>query len=141
MEEVQYRRYFIRLSYEGTNFCGWQFQKNNESVQESIEKVLTLLCKTPQKILGCGRTDAGVHADDFYAHWDYPFALPDKLLMKMNSLLSRSVAIKEIFEVQERRMLVLTLPFANIIILYIFTKIHLKDCTVLSIYIMRSIMR
>lgn len=99
MEEIQFRRYFLRLSYDGTNFCGWQFQKNNESVQESIEKVLTILCKSPQKILGCGRTDTGVHADDFYAHWDYPFELPEKLMMKMNTLLPRSIAIKEIFEV------------------------------------------
>jgi tRNA pseudouridine38-40 synthase len=58
------KRYFIRLSYDGTNFCGWQNQLAQESVQGTIEAALTKLYRNPQKIVGCGRTDTGVQADD-----------------------------------------------------------------------------
>jgi tRNA pseudouridine38-40 synthase len=93
------KRYFIRLAYDGTNFCGWQNQKNGDSVQGSIEQALTTLFREKQAILGCGRTDTGVHADDYYAHWDYCGILDDKVVMKLNSILPRAIAIKEIFEV------------------------------------------
>jgi tRNA pseudouridine38-40 synthase len=49
--------------------------------------------------VGCGRTDTGVHADKFYAHWDYSEALDDKLLVKLNAILPRSISIEKIFEV------------------------------------------
>jgi len=93
------KRFFIRLAYDGTNFCGWQNQNNQESVQGSIESALSTLFRSPQKIVGCGRTDTGVHADDFYAHWDFEGLVEDSTCMKLNSILPRSVAIKEIFEV------------------------------------------
>jgi tRNA pseudouridine38-40 synthase len=93
------KRYFIRLSYDGTNFCGWQNQKNGDSIQGSIEQALTTLFREKQAILGCGRTDVGVHADDYYAHWDYCGEVDDKVVMKLNSILPRAIAIKEIFEV------------------------------------------
>jgi tRNA pseudouridine38-40 synthase len=93
------KRYFIRLSYDGTNFCGWQNQNNQESVQGTIESALTTLLREKQAILGCGRTDTGVHADDYYAHWDFEDVLPDHLILKLNSILPRSISIKDIFEV------------------------------------------
>lgn len=93
------KRYFIRLSYDGTNFCGWQNQLAQESVQGNIESALTMLYKNTQKIVGCGRTDTGVHADDFYAHWDFDGELENNVIIKLNSILPRSIAIKEIFEV------------------------------------------
>lgn len=92
-------RFFIRLSYDGTNFCGWQNQKNQDSVQGTIEAALTTLLRENQAIVGCGRTDTGVHADDYYAHWDFEGTLPDHLILKLNSILPRSIAIKEIFEI------------------------------------------
>lgn len=93
------KRYFIRLSYDGTNFCGWQNQLAQESVQGTIEAALTKLYRNPQKIVGCGRTDTGVHADDYFAHWDYEGILDDTVCTKLNSILPRSIAVKEIFEV------------------------------------------
>lgn len=93
------KRYFIRLSYDGTNFCGWQNQLDQESVQGTIESALSVLAKNSQKIVGCGRTDTGVHADDYYAHWDYNGELEENIITKLNSILPRSIAIKEIFEV------------------------------------------
>lgn len=95
------KRYFIRLTYDGTNFCGWQNQKNGESVQGCIEHALTTLFRKKQSILGCGRTDTGVHADDYYAHWDYCGEVDDKVIMKLNSILPRAIAIKEIFKVND----------------------------------------
>lgn len=96
---MQSKRYFIRLSYDGTNFCGWQNQLNQDSVQGTIEAALTTLLRSPQKIVGCGRTDTGVHADDYYAHWDCEEELPENTTIKLNSILPRSIAIKDIFEV------------------------------------------
>jgi len=93
------KRFFLRLAYDGTNFCGWQNQNEQESVQGTIESALTTLFRSPQKILGCGRTDTGVHADDFYAHWDFDESIDELTCMKLNSILPRSIAIKEIFEV------------------------------------------
>lgn len=93
------KRFFIRLAYDGTNFCGWQNQNEHESVQGTIENAFSTLFRSPQKITGCGRTDTGVHADDFYAHWDFDGELDDSVCMKLNSILPRSIAIKEIREV------------------------------------------
>lgn len=96
---MAFKRYFIRLSYDGTNFCGWQNQLNHDSVQGMIEGALTTLARSTQKVVGCGRTDAGVHADDYYAHWDCDFELEENFVVKLNSILPRSIAIKEVFEV------------------------------------------
>ncbi|MCE2961879.1 MAG: tRNA pseudouridine(38-40) synthase TruA [Chitinophagales bacterium] len=93
------KRFFIRLAYDGTNYCGWQNQNEQESVQGTIESALSTLYRAPQKIVGCGRTDTGVHADDFYAHWDFDGILEENTCIKLNSILPRSIAIKEIFEV------------------------------------------
>ena len=55
-------RYFIKLAYNGTNYHGWQSQPNASSVQETLEKALSLLLKSKIEIVGAGRTDTGVHA-------------------------------------------------------------------------------
>ena len=65
------QRYFIYLSYDGTNYHGWQIQPNGNSVQEELEKALSLLLRTKTEIVGAGRTDAGVHARLMVAHFDY----------------------------------------------------------------------
>ena len=59
--------YLIKVEYEGTNFVGWQSQKNGESIQNEIEKVLKKILKTKIRITGAGRTDKGVHAFSQYA--------------------------------------------------------------------------
>lgn len=63
-------RYFIELSYKGTAYCGWQRQPNAPSVQETIEKSLSTLLREPIDIVGAGRTDTGVHASYYVAHFD-----------------------------------------------------------------------
>lgn len=95
------QRYFIELSYNGKDFFGWQVQPNEISVQEVIEQALFRLhSNTGYKVLGCGRTDTGVHAHHFVMHVDLPkiddFA---QFLFKMNSMLPDSVALQYIYEV------------------------------------------
>ena len=59
----------MRIEYDGTNFVGWQSQKNGDSVQDNIEKVLKKILKEKIKITGAGRTDKGVHAFSQFANF------------------------------------------------------------------------
>ena len=66
-------RYFITFSYDGTRFHGWQIQPNGISVQEVLEESLTKILRAgPITVVGAGRTDAGVHAREMVAHFDWP---------------------------------------------------------------------
>lgn len=96
------QRYFIELSYNGTDFFGWQVQPNEISVQEVIEQaIFRLHSNTGYKVLGCGRTDTGVHAHHFVMHVDLP-KIDDfsQFLFKMNSMLPDSIALQYIYEVE-----------------------------------------
>lgn len=68
MSEKQ--RYFIELAYDGTNYHGWQVQQNAVSVQEVLNKALATILREPVETTGCGRTDTGVHAREFFLHFD-----------------------------------------------------------------------
>ena len=57
-------RYFIKLAYKGTNYNGWQIQPNDPSIQETIQKAMSVILNQPIQIVGCGRTDTGVHAKE-----------------------------------------------------------------------------
>jgi len=101
-------RYFIHLAYNGANYCGWQTQPNLPTVQETLEKALTTLLRQPIAIVGCGRTDTGVHASDFYAHFDLQaeansqFSIVNsQLTFKLNSFLPDDIAIFSIFPVAD----------------------------------------
>lgn len=96
------KRYFIYLSYNGANYCGWQIQPNGISVQETIEKALATLLRTPISIVGAGRTDAGVHARMMTAHFDNDSNPdPDQLKKQLNSILPKDIAIQKIVEVKQ----------------------------------------
>lgn len=94
-------RHFIRLGYRGAPFHGWQVQPNAVSVQEEVEKALATVLRVPVPIVGAGRTDTGVNARTMYAHFDLDGDLPDKgrLLVSLNRLVSRDIAIHDIFKV------------------------------------------
>ena len=65
-------RYFFKISYDGTPYFGWQKQPKQISIQETIEKDLSKIHSLKEiNIVGCGRTDAGVHAKEYYFHWEY----------------------------------------------------------------------
>lgn len=94
-------RYCIHLAYNGSNYCGWQRQPNVASVQQTLEDAFSTLLRRRVAIVGCGRTDTGVHASDFFAHFDADGPLPEQLLFKMNSFLPPDVVLFDLFPVPE----------------------------------------
>jgi pseudouridylate synthase I len=91
-------RYFIYLSYNGKNYCGWQIQPNGITVQEELEKALSTILRHPVGITGAGRTDTGVHAALMVAHFDTEIPLDDPAQFgeKLNRLLPRDITISAI---------------------------------------------
>jgi tRNA pseudouridine38-40 synthase len=102
---MRMQRYFISLSYRGTGFHGWQTQENAHTVQEEVENCLSLLLKETIRLTGCGRTDAGVHARLYIAHFDLRKKLQldeiEKLIRKVNLFLPDSVVLHQIIPVNE----------------------------------------
>lgn len=94
-------RYFICLSYNGSAFCGWQIQENANSVQEELQKTLSMLLKEPVSVTGAGRTDSGVHAINYIAHFDCQSVIQDTahLAYKMNAILPKEIAVHSIYQV------------------------------------------
>ncbi len=86
-------RYFLTLAYRGTRYAGWQYQPNAPSVQEVLEKALSVLLRQPISVVGCGRTDAGVHARYYVAHFDAEGDLPDTFLQNINGILPEDIAV------------------------------------------------
>ncbi|MBC8756516.1 tRNA pseudouridine(38-40) synthase TruA [Kordia sp. YSTF-M3] len=95
-------RYFIELSYNGEKYHGWQNQPNAISVQEVLEKAITTLLRSKISILGAGRTDAGVHAKQMFAHFDTDIVFDrSELTLKLNSFLPKDVAVYDIHPVKK----------------------------------------
>jgi tRNA pseudouridine38-40 synthase len=96
-------RYFIQLAYNGKDFHGWQIQPNAATVQQTLNDALSLLLSHTINVVGAGRTDTGVHASFFVAHFDLETPVNDteKLAYKLNKILPVSIRIDKIFEVDE----------------------------------------
>ncbi len=95
-------RYFISLAFNGTNFHGWQIQPNAITIQEKINEGLSILLKEDICVLGAGRTDAGVHAKQMYAHFDIDQAFDcEKMTYRLNAFLSDAIFIQSIFPVSD----------------------------------------
>jgi tRNA pseudouridine38-40 synthase len=95
------QRYFIELAYKGTNFHGWQIQPNAVSVQECLEKALSTITREAIAVTGAGRTDTGVHASYFVAHFDSEklnLDHPD-FAHKLNSFLGQDIVIFRVSKV------------------------------------------
>lgn len=100
IQNIQKVRYFIRLSYRGAPYHGWQTQPHDTSVQETIEQALGTLLRTPVAITGAGRTDTGVNAAMMIAHFDAPvIADTSQLCHRLNCILGRDIAVHSIFAV------------------------------------------
>lgn len=93
-------RYFFHMAFLGTHYRGWQRQSNAGSIQEVIESALSEILKEPTTIMGCGRTDAEVHASQFYFHADLITKWDFDLRYRLNKLLPADLAIYEIIPVQ-----------------------------------------
>ena len=95
------KRYFIHLGFDGTDYSGWQRQKNTSAtVQEVIEQSLTDLFKKEVTVYGCGRTDAGVHASQYVIHVNLEEAPQFDLKYRLNKNLPDDIAVYEIIEVE-----------------------------------------
>jgi tRNA pseudouridine38-40 synthase len=90
-------RYAVRLAYKGTNYHGWQKQHNAVSVQSILDEKLSLIIGANIETLGCGRTDTGVHAKDFVAHFDSAIELNEQqVVFKLNHILPNDIAVYNI---------------------------------------------
>lgn len=96
-------RYFAELSYKGTAYCGWQRQPNSPSVQQTIEEALSTILRESVEVVGAGRTDTGVHAAFYVAHFDTsrPIANPSDFVYHLNALLPEDIAFGRIYEVDD----------------------------------------
>lgn len=99
------KRYFIELAYNGQNYHGWQIQPNAITVQEALQDALKTLLRQKVELTGCGRTDAGVHARQFFAHVDLDLSTKNmdvnQLTYKLNHFLNKDISIFRIFEVND----------------------------------------
>ena len=94
-------RYFLEVSYKGTNYSGFQSQKNANTIQAEIEKALQILLKRKVELTGSSRTDAGVHAYQNFFHFDTGRELSSKLLYNLNAILPPDIAAKNLLKVKD----------------------------------------
>ncbi len=96
-------RYFAEIAYRGTHYVGWQIQPNGLSVQEVCNQTLrTILRDADIACVGCGRTDAGVHATQFFLHYDTQADIPENFLLRMNTVLPDDIRFIRFFPVEEK---------------------------------------
>ena len=97
-------RFFIELSYKGTNYHGWQIQKNARTVQEVLDDALSMVFRQSIETVGCGRTDTGVHARKFFAHFDVKEAIQPQdyevFVYRLNSILPSDISIYALHPVE-----------------------------------------
>lgn len=95
-------RFFIEIAYNGSAYHGWQKQPDAISVQEVLEAALTTALQKKINLVGAGRTDTGVHATQFFAHFDAEIAMElTQFVFKLNTILPQDIAVFHIFEVAE----------------------------------------
>lgn len=93
------RNIALRLRYDGTAYHGWQVQKTEVTVAETLEHALTKICGTPIKVIGCGRTDAGVHANRYCANFRTESTIPiDRIPLAVNTRLPMDIAVVDACE-------------------------------------------
>lgn len=100
MEGTLKYRYFIQIGYAGTRYCGWQAQKNGISVQQVLDGKLSLKLREKIVTTGSGRTDTGVHAASFVAHFDTTGEIPDGTEKQLNAFLPDDISVKKIYRVK-----------------------------------------
>lgn len=87
-------RVLLKISYLGTNYHGWQVQPNGITVQECLQNALEAVYKVRPGVTGCSRTDAGVHALEFYCHYDTDVMIPENgLIAALNSVLPKDIVV------------------------------------------------
>ncbi|HEX6915808.1 MAG TPA: tRNA pseudouridine(38-40) synthase TruA [Chitinophagaceae bacterium] len=94
-------RYFIELSYKGTNYSGFQVQENAKTIQQEVTEALATIYRQPFQLTGSSRTDAGVHALQNYFHFDTGLELRSRELYNLNALLSPDIVAKAYYKVDD----------------------------------------
>lgn len=94
-------RYFLELSYKGTNYSGFQVQENAKTIQSSVESALQTLYKQPFTLTGSSRTDAGVHAFQNFFHFDTELELTQQQIYNINAILPPDIAAKKFYKVAD----------------------------------------
>lgn len=94
-------RYFIKLSYKGTRYHGWQIQPDANSVQEELQQAISKILQEKIQVVGAGRTDTGVHATEMFAHFDTEKALGDDYVYKFNAVLPNDIVVHSVSQVAD----------------------------------------
>ncbi len=101
-QKYYFLRYFLDISFNGKNYHGWQTQPNATSVQETVTKALATITRAKINLVGAGRTDAGVHALQLFAHFDSAEKLNEKeIQQKLNAFLPDDIVINSLFLVAD----------------------------------------
>jgi len=90
------KRFFLEISYKGTDYCGWQVQPNQVTIQQKVNEALSTILNEPIMCLGCGRTDSGVHASQFFLHFAPTKPIPEKFVFRLNKFLPSDIAVKRL---------------------------------------------
>src|SRR3981081_802739 len=93
-------RYFLEVSYKGTQYSGFQIQENANSVQAEVEKAFAVYLREQIQMTGSSRTDTGVHAIQNFFHFDYPGSIAGSSLYNINSILPEDIVAKHIYLVE-----------------------------------------
>lgn len=94
-------RYFLELSYFGKNYHGWQIQPDANSVQEELNKAVSVVLQEEISVVGAGRTDTGVHASQMFAHFDTNKELDANFVFKFNSVLPEDIVVYKLEKVAD----------------------------------------
>ena len=92
-------RYFLEISYKGTNYSGFQMQENASSIQAEVEKAFAAYFRQQITMTGSSRTDTGVHALQNYFHFDFNETIPDKALYNINAILPEDIVARRLYPV------------------------------------------
>jgi len=93
-------RFFLEISFVGTHYKGWQIQPRAKTVQAEINKAIATLLSQDIKTVGCGRTDTGVHAKQFFLHFDCGKKPGEHFIYKLNRILPNDIAAKNLIPVE-----------------------------------------
>jgi tRNA pseudouridine38-40 synthase len=94
-------RYFLEVSYKGTNYSGFQIQQNANSIQAEIEKAFQILQKEKIGLTGSSRTDAGVHALQNFFHFDFEGEINSHFVYKINAILPGDIVVQKLIAVKQ----------------------------------------
>lgn len=99
---IMNNRYFLEISFNGSNYHGWQVQPGQITVQGELNRHISIILGEKVNCIGCGRTDAGVHARGFMLHFDTSETLDDQFRKKLNRFIHQDISVNKIFENKNR---------------------------------------